>query len=110
MNRLLSNLGLCRRAGKLTFGFDAVTTALAQGKVRMLLVTADLSRKTEKELLYQAKETDVPVYRLPYTMEELCCLLAKRVGILAVTDDQLANLIYNSLSTDVESLKEAGSL
>lgn len=110
MNKLLSNLGLCRRAGKLELGFDAATTALAQDKVKILLLTSDLSSKTQKEILYRAKRTSVPVYRLPYMMEETQFLSAKRVGIMAVVDDQLANLIQNSLSADVELLKEAGSL
>lgn len=109
-NKMLSNLGLCRRAGKLVLGFDAVTTSVAQGKAYIVLVTKDLSYKTEKEILYRAEKMNIPVYRLPHTMEEMRFLSAKRVGISAVTDCQFAKLIKGSLSSDVELLKEAESL
>lgn len=110
MNKLLSNLGLCRRAGKLTLGFDAVVGAIKRDEVKCLLMTADLSPKTEKELRYQMGERQIPIYRLTYTMEEFKMVSKKKVGIFAVTDEQLAQLIQNTISAQIESPKEAENL
>ena len=44
--RLLSLLGLARRAGKVEPGFDAATTAAREGKAALLLAAGDISEKT----------------------------------------------------------------
>ena len=52
MSKTLSTIGLCRRAGKLIYGFDAVVEAVKPpgSKVSGVLVTSDLSEKTKKEI------------------------------------------------------------
>ena len=54
MNKqLLSLLGLMRRAGKLSLGFDAAAESAESGESCMILTTADISPKTLKELNYK---------------------------------------------------------
>ena len=43
MNKLLGALSLCRKAGKLTMGFDPVAESAAKGKAALVLLAADLS-------------------------------------------------------------------
>lgn len=93
MDNLLANLGLCRRAGKLIFGFDAAVEAMETGEGYLLLTASDISPKTEKEIVYKARNAKFLVYKLPYTMEEMKLLSKKKVGIFAVTDENLAKLI-----------------
>ena len=93
MDNLLANLGLCRRAGKLIFGFDAAVEAMENGEGYLLLTASDISSKTEKEIVYKARNAKFLVYKLPYTMEEMKLLSKKKVGIFAITDENLAKLI-----------------
>ncbi|MBR5091756.1 MAG: ribosomal L7Ae/L30e/S12e/Gadd45 family protein [Ruminiclostridium sp.] len=95
MNNRLSTLGLCRRAGKLIYGFDAVIAEVkAPGsKVSGVLIAADLSEKTKKEVRYECGRADKPVTEIPETLDELKDVTGKRTGVIAVLDDGL----YGSL-------------
>lgn len=93
MDKLLANLGLCRRAGKLICGFDAAVEAMENGEGYLLLTASDISPKTEKEIIYKAKSANFCVCKLPYTIEDMKLLSKKRVGIFAITDENLAKLI-----------------
>ena len=43
-DRLLSLLGLARRAGRLSLGNDPVLSSMEEGKVKLVLVCPDLSQ------------------------------------------------------------------
>ena len=47
-DRLLSLLGIARRAGKLTMGFDPVAEDVAKHKAKLVLTASDLSERTLK--------------------------------------------------------------
>jgi len=92
-NKVLSLLGLCKKAGHLIWGFDETTRALEKGNVELLLLAADLSPKSAKEMIHLADRQNINAVRLDVTMEELWYTLGKRVGILAVTQKGLADKI-----------------
>ena len=45
-------LSICRKAGRLIIGFDAVKNAVTEGDVSCVLVSEDISHKTLKEIKY----------------------------------------------------------
>ena len=45
-DKLAGLLGMCRRAGRLTTGFDAVKALAAEGRAALILAAADLSEKS----------------------------------------------------------------
>ena len=51
-DKILTLLGFASKAGKLSYGFDAVKTALSQKKSKLLLIANDISPKTQKEIMY----------------------------------------------------------
>ena len=79
---------MARRAGKLTTGFDAVTARIREGMAAAVLIAADLSEKTEKELRFAARNRPVPFLRLPLNKEEVGAVLGlkKPVGVLSLED------------------------
>ncbi len=95
MNRFLSTLGLCRRAGKLTYGFDEVCKALKEGKAFGVFFTADLSEKTAKELRFYCEKYSVPLVRTESTMDEISSVLSARTGIIAILDKGLFDSLSN---------------
>lgn len=91
MNNFLGTLGLCRRAGKLLYGFDSVTEEVKKTatKVAGVIVAADLSEKSKKEVRFICEKTGVPVCEPEATMAEIKQIMGKQTGILAVLDEGL---------------------
>ena len=79
--RFYSTLGLTMRAGKLSFGYDTVKSAVQEGKVFLLLTASDLSEKSGKEVRY---------------LSEIRGIIGKLTGILAVTDKGLAQSLLKA--------------
>ncbi|HTX47905.1 MAG TPA: RNA-binding protein [Caulobacteraceae bacterium] len=61
--RLLAALGLARKAGDLTFGYERVLAAVASGRVAWLVEAVDGSEEGRRKLLAQARKAD-PAPRL----------------------------------------------
>ncbi|GKI14040.1 ribosomal L7Ae/L30e/S12e/Gadd45 family protein [Allofournierella sp.] len=99
--KLFSALSLCRKAGKLVLGFDAVTDSVYGGKAALVLLAADASDGTAKRM-GRSCEGLVPCRRMPLTQQALCAITYKKVGVYAVTDDNLAILCINSLEHEKE--------
>ena len=59
MDKLLSMLGLARRAGKIEPGFDAAVSAARGRKAAVLLCAQDMSEKTVKNLRYEGDRAGV---------------------------------------------------
>ncbi len=99
-DRLLSMIGMCRRAGKLTAGFDTVVEGVRTGSITSVFYACDVSAKTVKELNYVCGQENVPTIPLPVTMDEIRSMTAKRLGIFAVTDAGLRRKISEMVLSD----------
>lgn len=105
MNRKLTGLlGLSRRAGRMTTGYDAVAALVAAGEDVLILLAADLSEKTEKELRFVIGEKPVTLLRLPLDKAEIAGALGlqKPVGVCAVSDKGFAAAIEKQCRHDLE--------
>ena len=51
-DRLISFLGIARKAGKLTFGFDSVCESLRKKESCMVLIASDASEGTVRGITY----------------------------------------------------------
>ena len=87
----INTLGLCKKAGKLIIGFDAVCAEMSNPatKAAGIILAADLSEKTKKELAYQLQKTNskLKTVQIYATMDEIAEVLGKRTGIIAITDE-----------------------
>lgn len=90
-NKLLSLLGLCRKAGMLAIGHDAAKEALRSKKAFLCLLASDVSDRLKKEA--QTICTDIPVIYLDISMTELGAAIGKKAGMLAIKDQGFAQLI-----------------
>lgn len=84
-NTFLSLLGLMRRAGKLSLGFDAVVESCAKGKAELVIHTSDCSDNTLKKLL-AAVSDKVQIFGTSYNMDQVGHALGKAVKILSIND------------------------
>lgn len=105
MNKLIQDISLCKRAGKLILGFDVVKQSL-QDKVAVILVVAkDVSAKTLKEVKFLSEKYNIRLITINLTLDELWYILGKRVGVISVTDKALSErIIQNSHIGEQENI------
>ena len=106
MDKLLSMLGLARRAGKIEPGFDAAVSAARGRKAAVLLCAQDMSEKTVKNLRYEGDRAGAATLRLSVGMEELGRACGARAGVLAVTDKGFAKAIKGLAEAATEDKEE----
>ena len=67
---LFQAVSLCRKAGALTMGFDAVEEAVVKGKAWLVMTASDASAKTVQRLNYAVGDM-VDVIPMPLTQDKL---------------------------------------
>lgn len=93
-NRLLSLLGLMRRAGKISMGFDAAAESVRKGEAALVLLSQELSERTESAIRKIAEQCGTCVLSCGYGMEEIGHAVGRRsTGVIAVNDNGVADKI-----------------
>lgn len=93
-------LTICRKAGKLEAGFARAKDAIEGGYAACVLLTADLSEKSRKEVLYYAQRNRIPVVQTDWEMTEVRLLFGQRAGILTICEKGFAKRIQELLLTE----------
>ncbi len=96
MNELLATISLCKRAGKLALGFDVVKRAVDDKTAVLVIVASDISERTLNEMQTVCKNR-ITMRKADITMAEIEFMLSKRFGVMAVTDNGLAQKINGIL-------------
>lgn len=92
-NKILTLLGFCRKAGKLVFGTEKVTELIKKGKPCLVMLSSDISPKTEKELRYHAGGTNAVFVRLEFNRETVAHATNTTAGVFATTDEGFSKAI-----------------
>ncbi|MEG0178647.1 MAG: ribosomal L7Ae/L30e/S12e/Gadd45 family protein [Oscillospiraceae bacterium] len=104
-NNILFAMSLCRKAGALVTGFDAVKESVMSGKAELVLYANDISEGTKKRMLGFCEDMidaiEVPLDQ--YTISQIC---KKPTGVFAVTNNELCKLCRKNLATEPCNLKE----
>lgn len=97
-------LSICRKAGRLIIGFDAVKDAVTEGDVSCVLVSEDISQKTLKEIKYFCGNSNTDIIGIDMDSVDMHTLLGKKVVVAAVIDfgfgkrfSELGTLIQDAL-------------
>ncbi len=89
--KLLSLLGIARRAGKLSPGFDAAAESIKDGNSALLLLACDLSERSAGAIGQKAAQAGVEAVTVDATMEQLGNAIGKKqTGIISVNDSGFA--------------------
>lgn len=97
MDKTLSMLGICRRAGKLSSGFDQVVEELKSGKAQGAVVASDISEKTKKNISFFCEEAGKQMLCIPQTQMEISAAVGKRAGVFSVSDGGLFEAVRKTL-------------
>lgn len=103
-DKLIGLLGLSRRAGHACCGFDAASELLHKGRARLVLLAADLSPKTGKELRFAGRDKGTDIRQIPLDKAEIGRALgiAKPVGVYATDDEGFAAALKRQIGHDLE--------
>lgn len=93
----MSTLCLCRRASRLTLGFDAVLDEVKKRTPGGVVLTSDVSPKTEKEVVFHARQSGIEVIKAEFTMDEAKQAVGKRAGVFFVADEGLFGSVKKQL-------------
>lgn len=98
-DKLLSLLGLCRRAGKLVIGADPTTESISKGKSKLVIYASDFSKSSLRHIAPAAQTAGVKIICINRSKDELSLALGKLCGVLSVEDkgfaEKLNQLIEN---------------
>lgn len=93
MDKLLSAISLCRKAGKLKMGTDVVKEQIEQKTAKLVLTASDIAERSKRQIDFVCAKASLTAVSVPYTMEDLSMVTGKRYGILAVCDKGFADMI-----------------
>lgn len=84
--KTINLLSICRKAGRLIIGFDAVKDTVIKGDASCVLVTENISPKTLKEITFFCGNSNTDIVGIDTHSDEMFKLLGKKVVVAAVTD------------------------
>ena len=61
-SKILSMLGISRKAGFAVLGFDKVKDSLMSKKAKIVCLCSDISDKTKKEIIFFADKHNIPIF------------------------------------------------
>ena len=96
-DKATSLLGMARRAGKLEAGFERCATAVKSGKAKLVIVCADISDKTKKEMNFLCNKQNVQIIQTTFTLSQLSAAIGFKAGICAVCEQGFANRLTTLL-------------
>lgn len=95
-NKILTLLGFCSKAGKMSCGMDMTVEALKRGKASLVIAASDVSTKSLKEITFNADKSKVKVLVLECDMQTLSHAIGRKCGILSVNDKGFAEAMVDA--------------
>ncbi|MBQ2903473.1 MAG: ribosomal L7Ae/L30e/S12e/Gadd45 family protein [Clostridia bacterium] len=99
--KLLSLLGMCRKAKKLSCGHDAAIGSIRSRGARLCLLSSDSSQRLRKEIEREAAfdGRNIPVGLLASTADEIGWATGLKSAVLTVNDEGFAKTMLSLLNT-----------
>lgn len=102
MNKALSTIGICVKAGKVIFGIPLICEALKNNErnAPILVVTAnDISQNSKKRITDRCRFYSVEQITLPVCADELGRAVGKgrAVGAIGITDKNLSTALLTAI-------------
>ena len=103
--KIHSYLGFARKSGNLLSGQETCAQAMKKRKLRLLLMTEDLSENTRKKLIAEAERQSVP-YRVYGHSDDLSAAAGARGNaVFGIIDENFSNVIIKEIDKN-QSEKE----
>ena len=99
-DKILNFLGLCRRAGRLTVGNDAVIDEVKNGKAKLVLVSGDISLNTESKLKKICSAYNTELIKLNRSRDKLSAAVGRFGAVCAVLDSGFSKKLIQLISDE----------
>ena len=101
-DRVLSFLGLCRRAKKLVIGAEICEQSIREGKSLLILHASDASQNSLKRVKRAAEECGITVLDSGRSKDELSAALGRLCAVLSVEDRGFADKLAAMIASETE--------
>lgn len=104
-DKVLSMLGLARRAGRLSMGHDMAQQAIKRKKAKAVFLCADSSDRLKREFEKAAQQyaNGIPVLKTDVTMDEIHYSVGSRAGVITIDDENFSSKIISLLEQEEEA-------
>lgn len=94
-DRILSLLGIARKAGKLFAGYDLSVETIKSGNAFLAFAAADISEKTFQNLSFEARRRQIQAIRLQSSQAAFGKACGVRAGVGVLTDEGFAKAVLD---------------
>lgn len=97
MNKIYSMVGLAKKGGKISIGFDVTCSEIKSNNSKLVLIAEDASEKTKKNVIYFCEKNNCKYIK--YGEKELLgkSLGKKMVSVLSVNDENIASYLLKNI-------------
>lgn len=96
-NKIYGLLGLCIKAGKLSFGTEAVLEKINRNKAKLVIIAKDTSEKSKKRIIDICKRENIQYCIFGNIFENSMAIGKVNKAIIAIEDKNFAEAIKNKL-------------
>lgn len=83
-------IGICRKAGKLLIGHDAVKESVVKNKAVLVFFASDASKRLESEVQNLVSGKSINLISTPFSSDDFYTGLGKKASVFSVTDEGFA--------------------
>lgn len=93
-NRVLGLMGIATKAGKISFGTEAVKGAVLNKKAKLVIVAENASDRLKKECIQLCEKCKIPIATF-CTIEQISQAIGKQnKAVICIRDKNLSEEIY----------------
>lgn len=97
-NKIYGLLGLSAKAGKLSFGTEAVLEKIFKNKIKLIIIAKDMSEKSKEKIIKIAEQEKIPYYIFGTIFENSKAIGKVNKAIIGVEDKNFAEAIKSRLN------------
>lgn len=101
-DNLKGAFGLCRRAGKMSLGHDAVVTAIKKRKAQLVITCSDASERLKREIGDECSfdGRNIKYIDAPFKTDELAFCISSKAKVISIDDRGFAEKLITILTQD----------
>jgi ribosomal protein L7Ae-like RNA K-turn-binding protein len=100
-DKLLSFLGICRRAGKLKIGAESASDSIKAKKASLIIFANDFSQNSAKTIKASALEHNIKTLTINRSKDEISPAVGKLFGVAAVEDEGFAKKLIEIIENEL---------
>lgn len=91
-------LGLCMKAGKISFGTQSCEDLIEKNKLKLVIVAGDASDRTKRNFEFLANRNGIKFLQYSTINELSKCIGKKNKAVFGIKHENFANEIYKIVS------------